>query len=238
MISLERETLNQIQTASPFQNYPGLRSEAEKLHRATKDHFENLSFYCEISMYLGLRAKPSAEKVKQKIAIGGVVIGRKSDDCVLQSSYSFCLFKKDTIDSAIQRKVHFDFENPSTTNRNEPKPFHHLQICGKPAPKLASTPGFKHERLSALYPKLEKPRIHTPPMSLGLFLDWVFTEFPAERSADLVRNDSGWCSHVITAEKLLLKPYYKAGHDYFNASGQGGGVRPVSTFMRSQIYNE
>ena len=229
LISLELDTLQTISEISAFNNFDGLSALGNK-RRSLKKESASLDLHTDFTMEVRLRGDKRNANCNRWIHLGGIISGDRNTNQVLRASYSLVLFRRDTVDSPVVRKLHFDYEALSTRNKNDAKPSSHIQMCGKASPHLLGK-GFNEQRLSAHYPNFEQPRIPAMPTSLALLIDWIFTEFHTDRHSQSIHGNSQWKNQVIDAEKTVLKPYFLAAAQHIES--QNHASRPL---IRELLY--
>jgi hypothetical protein len=231
LVAVELSTLQTISEMSEFRRFDGLYNHSQSQRRALSNNAGKLDLHADFSMDVRVRGNTKTQDCTRWIHVGGLVEGDRNTNRVQRASYSLVIFRRDSIHSPVLRKLHFDYESPDTRNDNYPnKPSSHIQICGKASPHLTNQ-GFKEQRLDALYPSFEHPRIPAMPMSFGLLLDWLFTEFHSDRGSQEIFRSKRWKNQVIEAEQVVLKPYFLAAASYL-----GGAAHASSPFVRSKLY--
>jgi hypothetical protein len=228
LVALEMDTLDTINSMVDFRKFQGLynKTSTRALNRNTK----TLDWHADFVLDVRLRGDRRDANCARWIHVGALLEGDARTNTVLRSSYSVVLFRRDNVHSPVIRKLHFDFEALSTRNNGEAKPSSHIQMCGKASPHLLNQ-GFNTQRLSAHYPSFEQPRIPAMPTSLALLIDWLFTEFKTDRNALAIHNNKQWKNQVISAEKIVLQPYFKAAADHLNSAGHAN-----SPLVRKFMY--
>lgn len=229
LIRLELDTLQTISEISAFNNFSGLSALGNR-RRSLKPESSSLDLHTDFILEVRLRGDKRNANCKRWIHLGGIIVGDQKTNQVLRASYSLVLFRRDTVDSPVVRKLHFDYEALSTRNKDDAKPSSHIQMCGKASPHLVDL-GFKEQRLSAHYPHFEQPRIPAMPTSLALLIDWIFTEFHTDRHSQNIHADRHWKNQVINAEKIVLKPYFLAAAQHIGS--QNHANRPL---IRELLY--
>lgn len=222
------DTLDTINSMVDFRKFDGLYRKAST--RSLNRNAKNLDWHANFVLDVRLRGDRRDANCARWIHLGALLEGDARTNTVLRSSYSLVLFRRDNVHSPVIRKLHFDFEALSTRNNGEAKPSSHIQMCGKASPHLMNQ-GFNIQRLSAHYPSFEQPRIPAMPISLALIIDWLFTEFKTDRNALAIHNNKQWKNQVISAEKVVLQPYFKAAADHLNSVGHAS-----SPLVRKFIY--
>jgi hypothetical protein len=238
LIALEKKTFSTIISVSEFSHIDGFIKGAQNATRQGGNASRPLnrleaSFHLKID--IGLRSDRGKPPVKRFVEIGMVVTGDITKDEVSATSYAFLLLAEDNPRSAVMRKFHIDYENPLSRNHLEPKPSHHLQICGKASPKMRTLNPDIEEALTPHFPSIEKPRIHSQPTCLALILDWMFSEFQVSATIQKIQHNQVWTNHIHEAEKVILKPYYNAIASHFATSGSTTSIA-CKPYTRSIAY--
>ena len=228
LMALEMDTLDTINSMVDFRKFDGLYRKAST--RSLNRNAKNLDWHANFVLDVRLRGDRRDANCARWIHLGALLEGDARTNTVLRSSYSLVLFRRDNVHSPVIRKLHFDFEALSTRNNGEAKPSSHIQMCVKASPHLMDQ-GFNIQRLSAHYPGFEQPRIPAMPISLALIIDWLFTEFKTDRNALAIHSNNQWKNQVISAEKVVLQPYFKAAADHLNSAGHAS-----SPLVRKFIY--
>ncbi len=230
LVDIELQTLQTISEMTEFQVFEGLYNQAQRRRIFRKDS-ESLDLHADFSMEVRIRGNKRGENCRRWVHIGGLIEGDRQNNQVIRASYSLVLFRRDSVHSPVLRKLHFDYESPSIRNISYPnKPSSHIQICGKASPHLLRHE-FNNQRLDALYPDFEHPRIPAMPMSFALLIDWIFTEFPSDRYSCAIHKHGKWKNQVIAAERAVLRPYFLAAADHLD-----GAAHENSPFVRSKLY--
>jgi hypothetical protein len=135
LISLEINTLQTISEISAFNNFDGL-SELGNKRRNFRSNSESLDLHADFILEVRLRGDKRNANCNRWMHLGCVIVGDRKTNQVLRASYSLVLFRRDTVDSPVVRKLHFDYEALSTRNQNDAKPRatykcveRHLHIC-------------------------------------------------------------------------------------------------------------
>jgi hypothetical protein len=213
---LEKKTLRTIQSVGAFAKLGGIWEGAMKFANQTRPG--HLDVHLSLVLDLGLRSD-AGRPVKRRIDLSAFVASSGGRPCLTtNASYSIVVCDgPEPASNAVLRKLHFDYEAPSTRNHAEPKPTSHVQICGKfNAYNLDD--GYQESQIEHWYPRLEKPRIPVQPTCLALLINWVLMEFPADLGATQILKDPTWRAHVRSAERTVLKPYYKSAADFLTAA--------------------
>lgn len=230
LVAIELQTLQTISEMNEFKVFEGLYHQAQQ-RRTFRAESEQLDLHADFSMEVRIRGSKRSEDCMRWIHIGGLIVGDRKSNKVSRASYSLVLFRRNSVHSPVVRKLHFDYESPDERNiLDQNKPSSHIQICGRASPHLLAH-GFNKQRLDALYPGFEQPRIPAMPMSLALLIDWLFTEFPSGRHSRAIYQSGKWKNQVIDAEKAVLGPYFLAA-----ASHLGGASHASNPFVRSKLY--
>lgn len=230
LITVELQTLQTISEMVEFRAFEGLYNQAQR-RRTYRDDSERLDLHADFSMEVRIRGSKRGEDCMRWIHIGGLIVGDRKNNQVARASYSLVLFRRNSVHSPVIRKLHFDYEAPFTRNLGDPnKPSSHIQMCGNASPHLLKN-GFNKQRLDALYPHIEHPRIPAMPMSFALLIDWLFTEFHSDPKSQAIYRNNRWKKQVIDAEKVVLQPYFLKA-----ASHLGGAAHVTSPFVRTKLY--
>lgn len=228
---LEHRTLKAITEIPPFAKLNDLVDQAA----AALGRFSPkgaIDFDLGFLLDIRLRGDRHAKLVERRVDLGVLVQPNSTNkDEIGNVSYSLLICKtKEPKTSPILRKAHFDYEPVSNRNHSEPKPSVHMQICGKYSRHHAAA-GYEPQRLSALYPEFEKPRIPLPPTSLALLLNWLLLEFQNGSAAQPILKDERWRKLVCDAERTVLIPYFKGGAEYLTSAKNVG-----RRFLQSFVY--
>jgi len=229
--NLEHRTLKAITEIAPFAKLNDLVSQASAaLGRYSPKG--PIDFHLGFLLDIRLRGDRHAKLLERRVDLGVLVQGdATSKDKIGNVSYSLLICKyKEPATSPILRKAHFDYESAAWRNQSEPKPSVHMQICGKYSPHHTAA-GYGTQRLNALYPGFEKPRIPLAPTSLALMLNWLLLEFQNGSAAQPILKDEQWRRLVSDAERVVLRPYFDGGAKYLNSARNAG-----QRFLQSFIY--
>lgn len=231
LVAIEMATLQTISEMTEFRSFDDLYRQSQMQRRTLRSDTERLDIHADLSMDVRIRGSKRGVDCKRWIHIGGIIEGDRKSNQVIRASYSVVLFRRNSVDSPVLRKLHFDYESPCTRNMSDPnKPSSHIQICGKASPHLINK-GFKTQRLDALYPSFENPRIPAMPMSFALLIDWIFTEFTSDRHSRAIHISRKWKNQVISAEKVVLGPYFLAAAEHLRSA-----THESTPFIRSKLY--
>ena len=185
----------------------------------------------EVSFELAPRLRGDGGKQrKRSIYLGVLVVPARNGRDVARASYALTVCEDNTKLSHILRKLHFDFEPVTERKGDEIKPTIHLQLCGELTPRLRQE-GYEDLHIQSMWPHFEKPRVPCMPMSLAILLNWVLLEFQTDRNAAHILRHPTWRKRVAQAERVLLRPYFKACHDFLSASGSKD-----QPFMQRTLY--
>lgn len=229
LVTIELQTLQTISEMVEFRAFEGLYNQAQDRRKYRSDS-ASLDIHADFSMEVRIRGSKRGEDCRRWIHVGGLVEGDRARNLVSRASYSLVLFKRNTVHSPVVRKLHFDYEAPSDRHLGDlNKPSSHIQICGNASPHLLKH-GFNKQRLDALYPQIEHPRIPAMPMSFALLIDWIFTEFHSDPKTQAIFRNGRWKKQVIDAERVLLKPYFLGAANHLD------GAAHTSPFIRSMLY--
>jgi hypothetical protein len=229
LIALEIDTLQTISEIGEFQTFDGLYRQGAARRNFRKEA-ESLDLHADFVLDVRLRGDRRTANCQRWIHIGAFIEGERATNQVKRASYSLVLFRRNSVDSPVVRKLHFDYEALSTRNRNEPKPSSHLQMCGKASPHLIGL-GFNQQRLSHHYPGFEQPRVPAMPISFALLIDWLFTEFQSDRHSRAIHQNRQWRNQVIAAETVVLKPYFLEAANHI-----GSAAHATAPLIRSMLY--
>jgi hypothetical protein len=230
LVAMEIGTLKTIAEMSEFRSFDGLLRGSIAQQRTLRSDAEILDLHADFSMDVRARGSKRKHDCTRWVHIGCLIEGDRKNNTVKRSSYSLVLFRKNSVNSPVLRKLHFDYESPDVRNMHYPKPSIHIQICGKASPHLLNH-GFNVQRLDALYPDFEQPRIPAMPMSFALLIDWLFTEFPSDRKTHDVYRNKRWINQVVAAEKIVLGPYFLESSNYLQ-----GASHTANPFIRAKLY--
>lgn len=131
-------------------------------------------------------------------------------NCFKSVSYNLTIYENNETSSRVLRKFHFDYA-PSRINYRHPHPVFHLHYGGRLSGEL------KNMNLveSHLCQKFDSPRICYYPISLALLINFVLMEFPDEKNKKFLER-SEWRTLIRRNEKLILAPFFKKCHEFFN----------------------
>jgi hypothetical protein len=227
--SLELETLTVITEIGSFGRLSQLRAAAASAKARINEYKGPIDIHLGFVLDIRLRADRT-DPVPRRVDIGALVQVDETDT-ITNASYSVMICRtNDPARSPIVRKVHFDYQPVTLRNRSEPKPTVHMQLCGKFSPHHRAA-GFNDERLNALYPDFEKPRIPTAPTSVALILNWLLLEFQTDAASDAILRDNRWRTHVAQAERLVLTPYFEKAARFLQSTGD-----EKRRFLQTHLY--
>jgi len=230
LVAIEIGTLKTIAEMSEFRSFDSLYRQSIEQHRILQSNAEVLDIHADFSMEVRVRGSKRKQECIRWVHIGCLIEGNRKNNQVARTSYSLVLFKKNSVHSPVLRKLHFDYESPNARSMKDPKPSSHIQICGKASPHLLAH-GFNKQRLDALYPDFEQPRIPAMPMSFAILIDWLFTEFSSDRKSRDVCRNMRWKNQVVAAEKVVLGPYFLAASNHLQ-----GANHAANPFIRTKLY--
>lgn len=147
--------------------------------------------------------------------IGGNIIPTDDGNGYNQLTYHFAICNGGEGPHKPLRKLHFDYAEPRSSNR-QPHPVFHCQLPGDLTPAMAKA-GCNIEHL---YPWLSEPRLPYRPMSLALLINLIFIEFPDE-NADRFIARGEWRSLIKKNEELVLEPYYEKCYEFVKKRKDG-----------------
>lgn len=206
---LERKTLLAITQIGEFARLGQIQRDANTAARTIDERRGRVDVHLGFNLNIRLRGDKGRGSVPRRIDIGALVEPTTDNKSVRNASYSLLICKAaDPATSPIVRKVHFDYEPLEFRNSAEPKPSVHMQICGKLSRHHLAA-GYLEQRLSAMYPSWEKPRIPLHPTSIALLLNWLFLEFEGDPVSQALLRNHMWRSLVADAERTVLLPYFK-----------------------------
>ena len=229
--NLERDTLKAIIEIGAFAKLGEMQNAASAAYKRYNSYNGPIDVHLGFSLDIRLRGDRASKLIPRRVDVGALVLADASNKLVANASYSLVICKEvDPATSAVVRKLHFDYEPISNRNASEPKPSVHMQVCGKLSPHHIAV-GYLEHRLSALYPKFEKPRIPLPPTSIALIINWLLLEFQSGSAAQPILKDDRWRKLVSGAERIVLTPYFRDGSDYLSAAKNVG-----KRFLQSYLY--
>lgn len=229
LVGLEIDTLKTIYEISHFQSFENLYKQGAAHRNLRKDSIK-LDLHADFLLDVRLRGDKRNANCKRWVHIGAFIDGDRPSNEVKMATYSLVLFRGNSVNSPVVRKLHFDYEPISRRNHDEPKPSWHMQVCGKASPHLIKQ-GFNLQRLDHQYPSIEQPRIPALPISFALLIDWLFTEFQSDRFSKAIHQDSKWRNQVIEAEKVVLKPYFEGAANHI-----GSAAHETKPLIRTLLY--
>lgn len=210
---LEETALKRIIQIAAFARIHGIQPAASAALLALSNNRSGVDIHLGFTMELRLQDGRKNLPEERRVDIGVLVVASADRKTVRSASYSLIICKyADCATTPIVRKLHFDVE-PAGFRGSDPKPSAHMQLCGNfSAAHLAA--GYQKSRLDALYPRIEKPRVPTMPMTLALLLNWLLLEFQSATAAQAVLNDPAWRAAVIHAERTMLAPYFEGAANF------------------------
>lgn len=227
---LEYKTINHIKTDSAFGRLPSLLLAAQCVTTGSAPKAD-IDLHLGFTLPTRLREDPGGTSIERDFLIG-CYAKRAQSGFIEQLTYSVLIGEDATPSRKVARKFHFDFEPAVSRNVQEPKPTHHFQICGKLS-EYHKTKGYEEEHIDHMLPRWSQPRIPAPPMSLTLLLNWLLIEFGRDQAIIAARNTPHWRGLVRKAEQAVLKPYFDAGHDFFNKTANND-----ESFYSKLLYEE
>ena len=228
--ALELETLTVVTEIGSFGRLSELRAAAAAAKTRINEYKGPININLGFVLDIRLRADRRAELVPRRVDIGALVQVDETDT-ITNASYSVIICRtNEPARSPIVRKVHFDYQPVALRNRNEPKPTVHMQLCGKFSPHHHAA-GYNDERLRALYPDFEKPRIPTAPTSIALILNWLLLEFQTDAASEAILRDKRWRTHVAYAERLVLTPYFEKAVRFLQSTAD-----EKRRFLQTHLY--
>jgi hypothetical protein len=105
-----------------------------------------------------------------------------------------------------------------------------MQVCGKFSQHHLDA-GYTEQRLKALYPRWEKPRVPVPPTSLALMLNWLLLEFQSDPASQAVLRSPAWRACVSRAERTVLGPYFAGAHQFLTSTANRN-----RRFLQAHLY--
>lgn len=228
---LERDTLRCISQIGEFGRLGELQAGANAAINSINELRGPIDVHLGFTLDIRLREDRRRDSAERRVDIGALVEVSSDQKEIANASYSLIICKKqDPTNTPILRKLHFDYESPTVRNAGEPKPAIHMQVCGKLSQRHL-TLGYSEQRLNALYPRFEKPRIPVSPTSIALMLNWLLLEFQSDVAAPLILRNPRWRSLVAAAERIVLRPYYESA-----ASFLGSAQYREKRFLQSHLY--
>ncbi len=219
-LKLEHETLKKMLGIREIQFcYPLFQSIQQAIGMLNSRGY---NFFC----ILNIKNDPNFGEGKAEISIGAkVTIGQNNKYKSVSYSTSLILknrtyndtdchghcFKNQRLNGVVKprivRRFHFDYD----TGDLEDHPMFHLHYGGAPEDLLEKN----HYCLLA---KLACPRIFFPPMNLALVFDLIIGEYNTVLGKGLL-SKGDWKKIIRASEDIILKPYFKLCHEYFEKKG-------------------
>lgn len=226
---LERETLKRVTQIPEFGKLGELQLAANVAIPSINEQRGPVDV--NLGFTLDIRLRGERKSARRRLDLGALVVPSADNKSVDRASYSLMICRyADPKKSPIVRKVHFDYEPPTNRNDAEPKPSHHLQVCGKLSRHHLEA-GYDEMRLRGMYPRWEKPRIPAPPTSIALMLNWLFLEFQSDPASQAVLRSTEWRACVSEAEREILLPYYSGAKEFLGSTGE-----KKRRFMQAHLY--
>lgn len=229
---LERDTLRLITQISEFGRLGELQAAANVGMTSINEQRGGVDVNLGFNLDIRLRGDRKGKPVSRRIDIGALIEAAPDNKSVRNASYSLLICRyADPETSPIVRKLHFDYESIASRNAAEPKPSTHLQVCGKFSPHHLQA-GYTQNRIAALYPSWEKPRVPLPPTSLALMLNWLLLEFQSDTASQGILNSPTWRNWVATAERTILIPYFSDATDFLERAAD-----KKRRFLQTYLYS-
>jgi hypothetical protein len=207
---LELKTLRSIARSGVFARLRDLQLGAAASLKGMNPARPGFNLHLGFTLDMRLRSDRKRTEFRRRIDVGAQLVPDSQRKSIESASYSVLICRTSNALGPIVRKFHVDYEALSIRNSGEPKPSVHFQFCGKLSPQHIDA-GYTPQRLHALYPNFEKPRIPMAPTCLALMLNWLFMEFQREAVAQALLRDDDWQSLVREAEQIVLAPYFEEG---------------------------
>jgi hypothetical protein len=227
---LESEAIDRIRTLGVFGKLSSLQ-EAAKMAQIVKAKASTapINFHMSFTLPTRLREDPGHKAVVRPFHVGCLATAHKDE--ITQLTYSV-LIGETPGTTRVARKFHFDFEPADRRNQAEPKPTFHLQMCGELSAGHQIA-GYGEADIAHLLPAWSQPRIPALPMSFALVLNWLLVEFGHDATVSSARRDPCWQSTVRTAERAVLKPYYKDCFEFLDVAANKN-----RSFYTQHLYSE
>lgn len=228
---LERDTLRRVFEIGEFGKLGQLQAAASKAAASINEHRGPIDVNLGFTLDVQLRSDPKGKSVRRRIDLGALIEATPDNKLVRNASYSLLICRyAEPATSPIVRKMHFDYDPLAFRNPADPKPSVHMQVCGKFSRHHVAA-GYMEKRLSALYPRWEKPRIPVAPTSLALMLNWLLLEFQSDPASQSILRNPEWREWVAHAERTMLIPYFGAATLFLAST-----AKVKKRFLQTHVY--
>lgn len=228
---LEKDTLRRVSEIGEFGKLGQLQAAASAAAASINDYRGSIDVNLGFTLDVQLRSDPKGKSVRRRIDLGALIEATPDNKSVRNASYSLLICRyAEPASSPIVRKMHFDYDPQAFRSSADPKPSVHMQVCGKFSRHHVAA-GYMEKRLSALYPRWEKPRIPVAPTSLALMLNWLLLEFQSDPASQSILRTPKWRAWVAHAERTMLIPYFGAAASFLVSA-----AKAKKRFLQTHVY--